>query len=177
MKVDDPLNNIDFSKYLFTDITDSRVELDSQLLGDNHIIEEKSVVYADKFIFFTLNADKPHSRFEYNKVIKKVINIINEKSGLQMISQWYFEDRNRAGLPTRLHVHGMLSHVPVTYYPYEGLCKNISKTFHKYIGRKKVKHSVCADVQWARDNASVSDYCGKYNSAIFNGKKLLLPRL
>lgn len=69
----------------------------------------------------------------------------------------------------------MLSNIPETFYPYKGLCKYISHQFHKEIGKPKVAHRISSDVQWARSNKCVADYCMKFS----NGKdqKYLLPRL
>jgi len=182
--MEDPLDNIDYSKYLFDSVSD-QVSPGEALLGDspNSLAiqqtkcEIQKVIYADKYIFFTLNAATELNKFEYNKVIKKVINKINEKKKLAMICQWYFEDKDKQGRQTRLHVHGLLQNVPETFYPYGGFCKYIAGEFHKLIGRKKVKHSVSSDVQWAICNEQVSYYCKKYDDKNFSLRRLLLPRL
>jgi len=178
----EPYSNIDFSKYMF-DLSEQGEAQGSSFYADtlaNKLIETKKVVaICDKFIFFTLNAANELSKFEYNKVIKSVINKINHVKKTQMIAQWYFENRDSRGFPSRLHVHGMLQNVPETFYPYESFCKYISKKFHEKIGRPKVKHSVSSDVQWAMDNHRVAAYCEKYQDKRHNfglGVKLLLPR-
>lgn len=177
----DPEDNIDYSEYLFGSPIQVSSECDDSLAHKNIIGPYLGISNpACKMIFFTLNASTEHSEFEYNKVIKRVINEVNYNKKLEMIAQWYFEDRRKNGTPTRLHVHGMLTNVPVTFYPYEPLCKYISKKFHEKIGRPKVPHKVSSDVQWARDEGDVAKYCTKFQDVHRQhlGKaKYLLPRL
>jgi len=216
MKIEDQLNNIDFSEYLFHDevgtCTPSVGSSTSERLGevsngllnkDNYLdlmreavknivessdleifnskspTEPKQIVQnneqkyrifntndvADQSVFFTLNSWKKKSRFEYNKIIKQVINRVNHNKKMNMVAQWYFEDKKVSGEPTRLHVHGMLNNVSLAFYPYEGLNKYISAQFHAIIGKPRLKHSICAKVEWSRSNENVARYCKKFNKS------------
>lgn len=173
--MEDPLNVIDFSKYMFADEVTREFKIPLQglttkednALANIQIVNNQIVnTICDKYIFINLNSDKEINTYLYNKVIKKVMTQINKNKKTNMICQWYFEDKTKYGDPCRLHVHGMISNVPETFYPYEGLVKYISHQFHKEIGRPKVTHSVAAYIEWARSNEAVADYSRKQKGQV-----------
>ena len=150
--------NIDYSEYAFG-LQDSRPDKVEEVLadidGDTH-----------SYIFMNLNSWRELTRDQYKLIINKVLQKVNKQSGLHIVGQWYYEDKDKNGNPTRLHVHGMISNVPQTFYPYGGLLKYISKQFHKEIGKPRVQHKICANISWAHSNEAVATYCSKQHGLV-----------
>lgn len=167
-------DNIDWSIYYLgseaEDVTKSNV------LANKTVVEG----ITDKMIFITLNAcDEWHAYMTLNQVDRKdmykqiignVMKKINEIYKTKMAMEFYFEISPSG----RLHVHGMIQGVPATYYPFEGMLTRISELFHKQIGKPRLRHSICADVQWAHSNDAVSRYCIKAQP---EKKYYFIPRL
>lgn len=150
--------NIDYSKYQF----DGKVSTKNE----EEVLANINTDYTNSFIFITLNSWKPKTREEYKKIINDVLTKLNKNKRLNIIGQWYYEDKDSNGNQTRLHVHGMFSNVPNTYHPYGGLLTDISKMFHKQIGKPYVTHTVSADIQWANSNDAVAQYCKKQKGLV-----------
>lgn len=158
--------NIDWSKYMFDSEADSTesVEAFANIFND----------LTDCKIFFTLNSHIEKTMEEYRSVIKEVIRELRKKYAHEAVAEWYFEDKTKDGLPTRLHVHGMISGIPEKYCPYNYLTDWISKQFHKLIGKYKNRHNISAKVEWANSNKQVEEYCRKQGKLDFQNVVLLL---
>lgn len=170
------MEDIDYSEYLFDEfvqsvagLSDSDNPLANELNGNNNNVYNSNKYngeYSNKCIFFTLNSYREVGQFEYRAAIRYVLEKTKKKFSFVPVVQWYYEDKDSRGNPCRLHVHGMMSYVPERFYPYEGMLKFIAKEFHKIIGKPRLRHSICCDIQWARSNDAVSRYCAKQLSTI-----------
>lgn len=151
--------NIDYSKYLFDSVADS---------SSDEALASLSNCLTNNRIFFTLNSYIERTIEEYRQVINEVMKEFRRRFAYEAVAEWYFEDRTKSGLKTRLHVHGMISNIPEKYYPYGYVTDWLSKQFHKLIGKPKNRHSVSARIEWSHDNKAVADYCQKQGKLDMN---------
>lgn len=59
----------------------------------------------------------------------------------------------------RVHSHGVIYGMPLSYYPYGGELDKMSKRFHKVFGKPRLRSTICADFRWVNDK-----WNGKYIS-------------
>lgn len=128
--------------------------------NDNDIKADlKRKLRDSRAIFITINPDpekEPNRRY-FKKLISKWRKYI-KKIYSDTAELYYRFERSKVA---KLHVHGVIYNIPETYIGYEGLFEKIQKYIHKDIGRKKVKHSVCCDMQWADSEDAVIEYIFK----------------
>lgn len=155
----DPLDNNDYSKYMFGESEAGLSNSDNPLADtmEDNLEEDKY-----KRIFFTLNSWKDIGEDGYYNAITEVMydlkKFIGHASQLRCSHVYEYSHTGK------LHVHGIIYGVGGTYYPYEGVLQWLAKKFHKLIGKPRNRHCIAADIQWVKDEQQVTKYIMKQNS-------------
>lgn len=119
-------------------------------------LKNRRICYGIRDIFFTINPCDDYwlkgvapidFRQEVYYTMDKIRTQLKRKQIVVDIHMHF--EKSKEG---RIHSHGVILGVPESYYPYRGLLDKLSKEIHKVFGKPRLKHSICAQVDWSAAN-------------------------
>lgn len=142
-------DHIDYSQYLFT--PEGGVESSD----DNSLVIQYNGEL--KSIFFTINPSdyywenfggrsEDQFRSQVIREIEKLLHYYKKYKHIKLDAHIHFEKTDR------LHSHGVITGMPISYYPYEGELTNMSRKLHKVFGKPRLRSDISCKLVWCNEN-------------------------
>lgn len=151
------IDRYDWSVYMMAPSEAEVEDLSEDLLVKHTNKPEKELTNLG--IFFTITPSDYYWKEKYGVQISEQAFRSQVIEELRQLGKYYKKNKQilmdihiHFEKSNRLHSHGIITGMPVAYYPYEGELKRMSQRIHKVFGKPRLRSEICADFRWTGEN-------------------------